>query len=216
MSSSATFVAAVQALSGPPGDAQRQADSWLSEFKYSADAWSTILHLLQQQVSHDVLFHVANIALSKVKNEWKKLSLDDQRQVTKVVRSATFQCPHLRARTAQFFKSQVEVVLLNTPVSIPHPLPYPGGCAVVIESMLARMGAYLNLSWTACAWQRPPWPACREHRRRAACYRDVAKWSNKVLIAAAHLSCCVPPPWRRRPPARDVTPVQVGHTPQSH
>lgn len=90
MSSAATFIAAVEALNGAPGDSQRQADSWLSEFKYSADAWPTILHLLQQDISHDVLFHVTSIALSKAKNDWKKLSLDERRQVTQVVRFVSF------------------------------------------------------------------------------------------------------------------------------
>lgn len=90
MSSAATFIAAVQALNGPPGDAQRQADSWLSEFKYSADAWPTILQLLRQDIPHDVLFHITSIAVSKAKNDWRRLSPDERQQVTKVIRCATY------------------------------------------------------------------------------------------------------------------------------
>eukprot|EP00892_Ulva_mutabilis_P009771 jgi/Ulvmu1/7166/UM034_0074.1 len=90
MGSSATFIAAAEALSGLPGVAQRQADSWLSEFKYSPDAWPTILNLLQQQISDDVVFHVANIALSKAKNDWRKLGSDERRHITQVVSDRIF------------------------------------------------------------------------------------------------------------------------------
>lgn len=92
MSSAATFIAAVQALNGGPGDAQRQADSWLSEFKYSADAWPTILHLLRQEIPHDVLFQITSIAISKAKNDWRKLSVDERHQVTRVIRCVTAAC----------------------------------------------------------------------------------------------------------------------------
>jgi hypothetical protein len=104
------FISAVQALNGAPGDSQREADKWLSEFKYSREAWPVLVGILKCDISHDALFHAANILLSKTKNDWKKLGPDDKDQLLGLVR-----CDHLPSSA---FLAEDDIVEAETVLKI--------------------------------------------------------------------------------------------------
>lgn len=82
----AVFTEAVHAINRGHDGNYQQANRWLSEFKYDPNAWSTLVELIDQSTNSDVLFHAANIANSKAKNDWNKINEDVRRSLVQVVR----------------------------------------------------------------------------------------------------------------------------------
>lgn len=86
VNTTAVFTNAVEAINRGHDGNYQQASVWLSEFKYDPNAWGTLLELINSSSHGDVLFHAANIANSKAKNEWSQITDDLRRSLLQVVR----------------------------------------------------------------------------------------------------------------------------------
>lgn len=86
MSTASVFTAAVEALNRGHGEEHKRANEWLTNFKFDPDSWATLVELIGNGGNNDVLFHAANIANSKAKNEWQKMNEHDKHRLTVVLR----------------------------------------------------------------------------------------------------------------------------------
>lgn len=90
MNATAVFTNAVETINRGHDGNYQQANKWLSEFKYDPNAWGTLVELISQSSNSDVLFHAANIANSKAKNEWNSIDEDVRRSLVQVVRCVLY------------------------------------------------------------------------------------------------------------------------------
>lgn len=86
VNASLVFTQCVETINRGHDGNYQQANRWLSEFKYDPNAWGTLVDLINQSSNSDVLFHAANIANSKAKNEWSNINDDVRRSLVQVVR----------------------------------------------------------------------------------------------------------------------------------
>ena len=76
---------AIESLYGG-GAARPDVNKWLLEFSASSAAWEASLSLLDTASSIDVRFFCANLLLTKVKNEWGKLTAEQKLQLPGLIR----------------------------------------------------------------------------------------------------------------------------------
>ena len=70
------FVQAVEALYGQDPESRKRADTWLTDFKNTSQAWQVISDVFKSSNKPEVIFIAADVALAKAKSEWRKLGSD--------------------------------------------------------------------------------------------------------------------------------------------
>ena len=77
---------AIKVLYDGPSDQQSAASSWLNTVTNAAQAWHIAWALLGEPCSVEVHFFAANMLLTKVRHDWKRLAPNDQTSLISSVR----------------------------------------------------------------------------------------------------------------------------------
>ena len=80
---------AVKMLYGGPTEQQGAAASWLSAVTHSPQAWHIAWALLGEQGAVEVQFFAANMLLTKVRHDWKRLTPSERTSLIGSVRYHT-------------------------------------------------------------------------------------------------------------------------------
>lgn len=81
-----SFHQALHALFGSDPNAQHEANTWLTSFATTPEAWGGCLSLLEPSTPAQAAFFAANMLLSKARSEWGGLEQTMRDQLQAAVR----------------------------------------------------------------------------------------------------------------------------------